>query len=180
MCSSIENLSKKFTWQFLTNQTQSNSSVSFLTRFIATGFFSGYSPFAPGTAGSFIGLLLYFIPGFEHTLTLSIIITFTFVLGTFVSSKMEKQFGDDPSIVVIDEVVGMWISLLFLPKTLLVAVLAFFLFRAHDIVKIPPARQLEAVPNGFGIMLDDVVAGIYANVSVKVSLVVLEYIGLYS
>ncbi len=91
---------------------------------------------------------------------------------------MEKQFGDDPSIVVIDEVVGMWISLLFLPKTLLVATLAFLLFRAHDIVKIPPARQLEAVPNGFGIMLDDVVAGIYANISLRMVLLGMEFFGI--
>ncbi|MBI3195489.1 MAG: phosphatidylglycerophosphatase A [Ignavibacteriae bacterium] len=148
-----------------------------MTRFIATGFFSGYSPIASGTAGSFVALLLYFIPGFEQPRTLGIIIAATCIIGTYVSSIMEKKFGDDPSIVVIDEVVGMWISLLFLPKTMLIATLAFFLFRAHDIVKISPARQLEAIPNGFGIMLDDIVAGIYANLSVRIVLLALEFVG---
>lgn len=163
----------------MANETQPNTrSVSFLTRCIATGLFSGYSPIASGTAGSFVALLLYFIPGFEQPLTLGTIIAATFIIGTVVSSIMEKKFGDDPSIVVIDEFVGMWISLLFLPQTFLAVTLAFFLFRAHDIVKIPPARQLEAIPNGFGIMLDDVVAGIYANISVRIVLFGLEFIGI--
>ena len=90
---------------------------------------------------------------------------------------IRKRYGDDPSIVVIDEIVGMWITLLFLPKSFMISLIAFILFRAHDIVKIPPARQLESLRNGFGIMLDDVVAGAYANLSVWIAIALLEMMG---
>jgi phosphatidylglycerophosphatase A len=79
---------------------------------------------------------------------------------------MEQIYGKDPSIVVIDEVVGMWIALLFLPKTIYAAALSFLWFRIYDIIKPPPARQLDAKSGGFAIMLDDVVAAIYANATV--------------
>jgi phosphatidylglycerophosphatase A len=148
------------------NPSNSPPSVPFLTRFIATGMFSGYSPFAPGTAGSIVGLLLYLIPGMEQPLVLSIAIVLTFIIGTRTSAVMEKHFGEDPSIVVIDEVVGMWISLLFLPRGLMIGIAAFFFFRLYDIIKPPPARQLERLKNGWGVMMDDVAAGIYANATV--------------
>jgi phosphatidylglycerophosphatase A len=73
----------------------------------------------------------------------------------------------DPSIVVIDEIVGVWIALWMLPYSFVVIALAFVAFRAFDIVKPPPARQLERIPNGWGIMLDDVAAGLYANLAVR-------------
>ena len=152
-------------------QSQSNSpSVSFLTKVIATGLFSGYVPIAPGTAGSFVGLLLYMIPGMESSLILGIVTAVIFFAGIVTSKQMEKAFGEDPPIVVIDEVVGMWISLLFLPKGIWIAPLAFLFFRIFDIFKPPPARQLERLKNGWGIMLDDVVAGVYANVAVQIIL----------
>lgn len=148
------------------NPSNVSSSVPFLTRFIATGLFSGYSPIVPGTAGSAVGLLLYLIPGMEQPPILGIVTLVVFLVGTKTSAAMEKQFGEDPPIVVIDEVVGMWISLLFLPKSILVAVLAFFFFRIYDIIKPPPARQLEHLTNGWGVMMDDIAAGIYANATV--------------
>lgn len=155
----------------LQEQQDNNSPrVSFPTRFLATGFFAGYSPVIPGTAGSLVGLLLYAIPGMENTLTLSAASLLVLLVGTFVSAKMEKQYGEDPSIVVIDEVVGMWISLLILPKNLLVALMAFVWFRVYDTIKPPPARQLERLQHGWGIMLDDVAAGIYANITVRIIL----------
>lgn len=137
------------------------------SRFIATGCYSGYSPVAPGTAGSIVGLLAYAIPGMERTLILAVASLVVFIIGVMTSGEMEKIHGEDPSIVVIDEIVGMWISLLFLPKGILIAILAFLFFRVYDIFKPPPARQAERIPRGYGIMLDDVVAGIYANVSVQ-------------
>lgn len=78
--------------------------------------------------------------------------------------QKDSHAAADPSIVVIDEIVGMWITLLFLPKTIPVMVIGFIAFRAMDIIKPQPARAMEPIPNGWGIMLDDVVAGIYANV----------------
>ncbi len=144
-----------------------NNSISFLTKFIATGFYSGYSPVAPGTAGSVVGILFLLIPGFESPLLLSVAIVAMFFIGVISSNRMEKRFGDDPSIVVIDEIVGMWISLLFLPKGLFVVFTAFIFFRIFDIVKPQPARYMEKLKHGWGIMLDDVAAGIYANLATQ-------------
>jgi phosphatidylglycerophosphatase A len=144
--------------------------VPFVVRCIATGFFSGYSPVVPGTAGSLVGLVLYAIPGMEHTLVLSIAIAVTFLVGVYASRRMEEKFGEDPQIVVIDEVVGMWISLFLLPKGILTSLAAFVLFRVYDTIKPPPARNVERFRFGWGVMLDDVAAGVYANLTVRVLL----------
>ncbi|TLY33145.1 MAG: phosphatidylglycerophosphatase A [Ignavibacteria bacterium] len=144
--------------------------VSFPIRLLATGLFSGYSPIAPGTAGSMLGVAIYLIPGFEAGAVLAVAIIVTFLLGVYVSAQMENDLGEDPPVVVIDEVVGMWISLFLLPKTVWVVSLSFLLFRAFDIFKPPPARRLERNKNGWGIMLDDVAAGVYANVAARLVL----------
>ncbi len=147
-------------------------SIPFTVRFIATGFFSGHSPFAPGTCGSIVGILIYAIPGFETPISILTISILCFFIGTYVSSVMENRLGNDPSSVVIDEIVGMWISLLLLPKTFLIILISFFFFRAYDIFKPQPARYVEKYKNGWGIMLDDVVAGIYTNISVRILLLI--------
>ena len=147
--------------------------VSFPVRLLATGLFSGYSPVAPGTAGSLVGAALYFIPGFEAPAVLAAAIIVIFFLGVFASAQMEKELGEDPPVVVIDEVVGMWVSLLFLPKTLWAVSVSFLLFRAFDIFKPPPARRLEHYQHGWGIMLDDVAAGVYANAATNLVLLFL-------
>jgi phosphatidylglycerophosphatase A len=79
---------------------------------------------------------------------------------------------EDPGIVVVDEVVGMWTSLLFLPFTVGTAALAFVLFRVLDVIKPYPARDLEALPGGWGIMSDDLMAGVYANLALRAALLV--------
>ena len=82
-------------------------------------------------------------------------------------------WGDkDPSLVVIDEVAGMWVTLIALPWTPVTVLTGFFMFRLFDVFKPYPARDLEGVPGGWGIMLDDIVAGIYANLAVRVVLLV--------
>ena len=153
------------------------SPPAFYVRLLAMGFFAGYSPFAPGTAGSIVGLAIYFIPGMETPIALSIASLAGFFSGVGVSTMMTKQLGEDPPVVVIDEIVGMWISLILLPKTLAVALLAFLFFRIYDIFKPPPARRMERVRDGWGIMLDDVVAAVYANVSVRLILIAVPTIG---
>ena len=146
--------------------------VPFLTRCIATGFFAGYSPIASGTAGSLAALVIFMIPAMQTTAVLSTAIIVVFFIGIYTSAKMEHVCGDDPSIVVIDEIVGMWVSLVFLPVSIWLMLLSFVLFRLFDIFKPAPARQLEKLRNGWGIMLDDVVAGVYANLSVRLLLFV--------
>lgn len=164
-------------------------SVSFWSRFIATGAFVGYVPWASGTFGTLAGLILYLIPGMESPPLLFVIILVGFAGGVYTSGKVASAVGHrltrsaerakstfqpgvpsmpDPSIIVIDEIVGIWIALLMVPKTLPAIILGFLLFRLFDIIKPYPAARLEHVPDGWGIMLDDVVAGIYANIATQI------------
>ena len=136
---------------------------------VATGFGSGYSPLAPGTAGSAVGLLL-FLPQIRLSAAAQIgLAALVFLVGVAAGGHVAARSGiKDPGIVVVDEIVGMWISLLFLPFGPATAFLAFFLFRLMDVLKPYPARDLEALPGGWGIMVDDVFAGIYANLVLQV------------
>ncbi|MFN3134086.1 MAG: phosphatidylglycerophosphatase A [Candidatus Kryptonium sp.] len=141
--------------------------ISFFSKFIATGFFFGYSPIAPGTAGSVVAALIYwfFLSSNFQLLIISILF---FILGIFASTKFEQRDGHDPSIVVVDEIVGMWISLLFIEKKFGAVLTVFLIFRLMDIIKPPPARTFDRLKGGFGIMMDDVIAGIYANALTQV------------
>jgi phosphatidylglycerophosphatase A len=135
---------------------------------LATGFGSGYSPVVPGTAGSLVGLLL-FLPA--HALPPAGLLAAMAVLvvaGVAAAGHVARMTGlEDPGIVVIDEVAGMWVSLLFLPLTPVTAVAAFVIFRIFDVVKPFPARRLEDLPGGYGIMCDDLMAGAYANLVLR-------------
>lgn len=134
-----------------------------------SALFTGYVPVASGTVGSAVAVLLWWIiPGTEHPGLLGAMALVALVAGIPAASAMERVYGDDPSQVVIDEVAGQWIALLFLPKTWLAAVLAFAAFRAFDILKPPPVRQLDAMHGGTGIMLDDAAAGLYALLAVHI------------
>ena len=139
-----------------------------LVKLFASGLYSGYSPVASGTVGSAVALAIYFIPGFEQTWLMLAVILIAFFLGVKASLAMEQRYGHDPGEVTIDEMVGMWISLLFLPKDLFVAGLAFLFFRIFDIIKPYPARKFDNVRGGLGIMMDDVIAGVYTNLLMQV------------
>jgi phosphatidylglycerophosphatase A len=141
-------------------------------KLFASGLYTGYVPAASGTLGSAVAVAFYFIPGFESPVILSFILLLVFGLGVKASSIMEKRYGHDPAEVTIDEVVGMWITLFLLPKTLLVVLAAFFVFRFFDIVKPFPARTFDTMHGGFGIMMDDVVSGIYANITMQIVLLI--------
>lgn len=130
-------------------------------RIIATFFCAGYAPKAPGTAGTIAALPLYGILrrlSLPRYLFATAIIT---LLGVFVSGKMEEQWGNDPSQVVIDEVVGLLITLVSRPKGWKEITLGVLLFRAFDIIKPPPVGYVDRnVPGGAGIMADDMLAGV--------------------
>lgn len=149
--------------------------IPFWVKFFGSGFFSGYFPFAPGTAGSLLAVGLYwFIPGFERWYILLILISVFLLIGIITASKLENALGRDPNIVVIDEIVGMWIALFLIPKEWIYVVVAFIVFRFFDIIKPPPARQFDQMSGGVGIMMDDVVAGIYANIITQLFLYFFE------
>jgi phosphatidylglycerophosphatase A len=135
--------------------------INFIERFLGSGFYTGYSPVASGTVASLAAVLIYFIPGFENLYVIIPVTVIFFIYGVLVGSKFEKIYGKDPAECTIDEVVGTWISLIALPKTILISVVAFLLWRILDIIKPPPARHLEKIKGGFGIMIDDVVSAIF-------------------
>jgi phosphatidylglycerophosphatase A len=152
---------------------QMRRAVDLGAKLVATGLGSGYSPVAPGTAGSLVGLLL-FLPLASRTwpVQLAAIVVVT-ILGVLAGGYVATSLGrKDPGLVVVDEVAGQWITFLALPMTPAIAIAGFLLFRAMDIVKPWPARALERLPGGIGIMADDVAAGIYAHLILRLGLAV--------
>ena len=145
---------------------------SLAIKLFASALFSGYSPIASGTVGSIVALAFYFIPGFESPWILGITTGLFFFVGCRTADKMERYYGHDPSEVTIDEVVGMWISLFLLPKKIFVVIAAFFLFRIFDIIKPFPARKFDDMHGGFGIMMDDVIAGMYTNIILQLAILI--------
>ncbi|MCW8811512.1 MAG: phosphatidylglycerophosphatase A [Ignavibacteriaceae bacterium] len=135
--------------------------INFFEKFIGSGFYTGYFPIASGTVGSFAALIIYLIPGFENLLIIIPAIIIFAAYGIYLGNKFEIKYGKDPSECTVDEVVGTWISLLALPKTIGIIVAAFLIWRILDIIKPSPARGLEKLKGGLGIMIDDVVSGIY-------------------
>ena len=130
---------------------------------IGTGFGTGYSPVAPGTAGSVLAVVLFFLWPQGSLFWLLMAILF-FALGVPVASAIEKERGEDPSLEVIDEVVGQWLALIFLPAmSWKIATVAFLLFRLFDIWKPFPIDYSQQLKGGWGVMVDDVLAGVYAN-----------------
>jgi phosphatidylglycerophosphatase A len=129
----------------------------------------GYVPWAPGTFGSLVGLLLwYFVPA-SPAFQVGAIVT-VFLLGAWSGGLAERHFqSTDPSHVILDEVLGMWITLLFNPVGWQGAVIAFVLFRAFDVLKPYPADRLERLHGGFGVMADDAMAAIYANMALRLT-----------
>ena len=130
-------------------------------KLIGSGFYTGYSPIASGTAGSFAALIIYWIPGFENLFIIVPSILLFFIYGIFLGGKFEKIYGNDPAEFTLDEIVGTWISLICLPKTIGISVTAFIIWRILDVIKPQPARRVERIAGGLGIMLDDVIAGLY-------------------
>ncbi len=154
----------------MTQLQNEQNNISFFTKFIGTGFFSGYFPFASGTAGSAFALLFFFIPNFSELFVLVPAIIIAFFLGGISAEKLEKIHGQDPKIVTIDEVVGMWISMLGMPLNWQTILAAFLIFRILDILKPYPAADFDKKTGGWNIMLDDVIAGIYTNFILQIAI----------
>lgn len=142
--------------------------INVLERTLGSGFFTGYIPFASGTFGSLFALAIYLIPGFENPTILLTLISLFSIIGIYVGSKFEEVYGKDPSQCTIDEFVGMWITLLFVPKYIWYIVIAFVIWRILDIVKPFPVNILEKIKGGWGIMLDDIAAGLYSLILVHI------------
>ena len=149
-----------------------------IAKTIATAFGAGFSPFAPGTMGALVGILIWWLirfpfasAGGAYFFPFMLIITIVvFFLGVWASNVMEPEWGHDPGKIVVDEVIGQWIALLWIPFTVPNIILAFALFRFFDILKPLLIRKMEALPSGWGVMGDDVLAGIYANIVLQIIL----------
>jgi phosphatidylglycerophosphatase A len=134
----------------------------------------GYAPIAPGTVGSAVGLLVWWLLG-PSAVVQSIAIVAIFVAGVWSGSACERHFCcTDPGHVVIDEVAGMLITLFLNPVAWAGALGAFLLFRIADVIKPYPANRFETLHGGLGIMADDVMAGIYANIALHAILFLLR------
>ncbi len=142
---------------------------------IATGLGTGYAPVASGTFGSLPGLVLvWLLWNLAGPWAVAVGLIVVVALGFWASAKAEDDFGrKDPGEVVIDEVAGQMVSLLFLAPDVTTLAAGFFLFRLFDVWKPFPARRLEQLPGASGIMIDDLVAGLYANLALRVLLEIL-------
>ena len=127
----------------------------------------GYAPVAPGTFGSAAGLLLWWLLPATPAVQIGAIVAL-FVVGSWSGSIAEKHFGrTDPGQVVVDEVMGMLITLFLIPVGWPGAILGFLIFRVADIIKPYPANKLESLHGGIGVMADDGMAAIYANIVLR-------------
>lgn len=140
-----------------------------LAVFLATAAYSGYFPIAPGTVGSAVGLLVYALVWWTGSPAVEVaLIAGLFAIGVWAGTTAERYFGGiDPGPIVLDEVVGMLITLAFIPVGLSGAIAGFFLFRVFDVIKPFPAGRLEKLHGGLGVMADDAMAAIYANLSLR-------------
>ena len=143
--------------------------------FIATCGYLGYVPVAPGTFGSAAGLVVFAAVRWSGSPALELaVIILLFAVGVWSANAAERHFGGvDPAPVILDEVVGMLITLAFLPVNITGAIIGFLLFRLFDVVKPWPANRLEAVHGGLGVMADDAMAGVYGNVAMRMLVVAL-------
>jgi phosphatidylglycerophosphatase A len=144
--------------------------VTRLAVFIATVGYCGYFPFAPGTVGSAAGLLFYALVWWSGSPVVEIgMIVGLFAAGVWAGTTAERYFGGvDPGPIVMDEVVGMLITLAFIPNLEWSGLLAgFVLFRVFDVVKPYPAGRFEELHGGLGVMADDAMAAVYANLSLR-------------
>ena len=138
-----------------------------LIKFLATGFGSGLVPFAPGTAGTIVGIPIYLaFSRLSWTLYFVLVVAFT-CLACYVSHQAEGMFGEkDTSLIVIDEMVGFQWTMFLVAPTVLHVFIGFILFRLFDILKVFPAGYFHRrLPGGYGVVIDDVVAGMYANIA---------------
>ena len=143
--------------------------ISRLGVFIATCGYIGYVPIAPGTFGSAVGLAVFLAVRSSGSVAVELAtIVVLFAVGVWSGTVAEHHFGGvDPGPIVIDEVVGMLITLALLPVTMTGAIVGFLVFRVLDVIKPWPSGGFEKLPGGLGVMADDGMAAIYGNVVMR-------------
>jgi len=166
------------------NPINEDVKVPLIITLIGSCFFIGFIPIASGTFASLVAFGIYLLPHTSQFYYITLFILVFFWVGVYCSEKMRHRYGEDPSQVVIDEVVGMWFTYLigslvfeiffsfksFDPSIkfeakLAFAVIGFFVFRLFDIIKLEPAKYFDNKDSGLGIMMDDIISGFYAGIS---------------
>lgn len=143
--------------------------AKFIIKIIATGCFLGYIPKGCGTVASLLSLVIYLLLPTSRWLYLSIIFV-ALILSIVIASIAEKIFGiKDDKRIVIDEIVGLWVALLLVPKKLIFIIMGFVIYRFFDVVKLPRIRNLQKLPSGIGIVADDLFAGIFTNIILQLA-----------
>jgi phosphatidylglycerophosphatase A len=152
------------------NQSTSQPNAMFISKVIASCFGIGYMQKGAGTvAALFCCLIWYFLKGAETDAWFQVMLLLSlFILGVWVSTVVEEEWGHDSNRVVFDEVHGMLISLFLLPQNWIYPLLAFVLFRFFDIAKPLGIRKMERFGKGYGVMADDLLAGLYSNVLLQI------------
>lgn len=140
---------------------------------LASGFGTGFAPVASGTVGSVPPLLIAYFLIANNQLALAIATLVSSIVSIWVAGEAEKSFGHDSKKIVIDEWAGMFFTLLFIPFSLTNYIIAFFVFRALDVIKIFPARKAESLPGGWGVTMDDVIAGVQSNIVTQIIIFVI-------
>jgi phosphatidylglycerophosphatase A len=137
--------------------------LNFIVIALITFFGVGYLPL-PGTFGSLVGVWLFYL--IKDNTSMSLVFTLLFIfLGFLIADRAEKVFNrKDAQCIVIDEISGMFISLMFIPYDIKLIIIAFVLFRVFDSLKPYPAGMLQDAAGGIGIMSDDIIAGLYTNI----------------
>jgi len=151
--------------------------------FLFTGLYTGYFPKGSGTVGALLALLFYIILhqvcgtyGAIANVVLVILVTYPAIkLG----DDAEIYFAQkDPQEVVLDEMLGFWVTMLFHPFSLIGTAMGFIFFRLFDIIKPFPIRRLEHFRGGLGIMIDDIIAGVYANITITIIMAIMKVYGI--
>jgi phosphatidylglycerophosphatase A len=139
-----------------------------IIKLISTGFYIGYSPVAPGTVGSLLGVVIYlYLSNFGLVYLFTCL--FLVIIGFLVSGKAEKIYNEkDCGKIVIDEIAAMCMVYIALPKNMWIVIAGFLLFRIFDIMKPYPIKNAEKLKGSSGIMLDDIIAAVYANLILQV------------
>lgn len=151
-----------------------HSLPSTLAAILATGFGVGLIPFAPGTLGTLLGIPLAL--GVQHLPSAGLrllVIVAVCAVGIPVCTLAARRLGGqkDPGSIVLDEIASLPLTFFLIPIDGVAVVIAgFLLHRLFDITKLPPAKQLERLPSGLGIMADDWIAGIYSNLALRLVL----------
>lgn len=144
---------------------------------LGSGFFSGYFPIAPATVTSLFTLIpAYYLS--RQPLLCAIVIIGVFFLGVWIASDLEKVWGKDPRRVTIDEICGTFITFLYNPVSLSGLGLGFLIWRGFDVLKLPFINRIQRVRSGWGVMLDDVLSGICANLILRLLILLFPRLGL--